>query len=90
MIREVRDTLYDLRTDVSGIGRPAMCSNSSSTGSPERSGLQIQVDADRHARLPLCRSARCGVSPRRRSPTWNATRRPQRCESSGAATASVR
>ncbi len=53
VIREVRDTLYDLRTDVSEeqglgqvldqyVGRVA-----------ERSGLSIQVEADKNSRLPI-------------------------------------
>ena len=53
VIREVRDTLYDLRTDVSesvGLGDVLEQFVDRVT---ERSGLQIQVDADRHARLPL-------------------------------------
>ncbi len=53
VIREVRDTLYDLRTDVSesmGLGEVLDQFVDRVT---ERSGLQIQVDADTHARLPL-------------------------------------
>lgn len=53
VIREVRDTLYDLRTDVSetvGIGDVLEQFVDRVT---ERSGLNIQVDADRNIRLPL-------------------------------------
>jgi signal transduction histidine kinase len=53
VIREVRDTLYDLRTDVSeetGLG--AVLEQFVARVS-ERSSLQIQVDADSGARLPI-------------------------------------
>jgi signal transduction histidine kinase len=53
VIREVRDTLYDLRTDVSeeqGLGQ-VLDQYVSRVG--ERSGLTIQVEADKHARLPI-------------------------------------
>lgn len=53
VIREVRDTLYDLRTDVSeeqGIGEIL---HQYVARVSERSNLQIQVDGDREARLPL-------------------------------------
>ena len=53
VIREVRDTLYDLRTDVSeeqGLGQ-VLDQYVGRVG--ERSGLSIQVEADRHARLPI-------------------------------------
>lgn len=53
VIREVRDTLYDLRTDVSetvGIGDVL---EQFVDRVSERSGLNILIDADRNARLPL-------------------------------------
>ncbi len=53
VIREVRDTLYDLRTDVTdslGLG-DVLEQYVARVG--ERSGLQIQTDADTHARLPM-------------------------------------
>lgn len=53
VIREVRDTLYDLRTDVSeehGLG-PVLQQYAARVA--ERSGLSIQVEADTHARLPI-------------------------------------
>ena len=53
VIREVRDTLYDLRTDVSeeqGLGQ-VLDQYVSRVG--ERSGLSIQVEADKNARLPI-------------------------------------
>ncbi|MFV0318436.1 MAG: histidine kinase [Microthrixaceae bacterium] len=53
VIREVRDTLYDLRTDVSeSIGIGDVLEQFVDRVS-ERSGLSIQVDADRQVRLPL-------------------------------------
>ncbi len=51
--REVRDTLYDLRTDVSeeqGLGEVL---EQFVHRVMERSTLKIQVEADRHARLPM-------------------------------------
>lgn len=53
VIREVRDTLYDLRTDVSetiGIGDVL---EQFVDRVSERSGLKILIDADRNSRLPL-------------------------------------
>jgi signal transduction histidine kinase len=53
VIREVRDTLYDLRTDVSeeqGLGQVL---DQYVARVAERSGLSIQVEADKHARLPI-------------------------------------
>jgi signal transduction histidine kinase len=58
VIREVRDTLYDLRTDVSeeqGIGQ-VLDQYVSRVG--ERSGLSIQVEADKDHRLPILQEAR--------------------------------
>jgi signal transduction histidine kinase len=53
VIREVRDTLYDLRTDVSEtVGMGDVLEQFVDRVS-ERSGLKIQIDADRNARLPL-------------------------------------
>ncbi|MCO5317820.1 MAG: histidine kinase [Microthrixaceae bacterium] len=53
VIREVRDTLYDLRTDVSdSVGLGEVLEQFVDRVS-ERSGLKIQIDADRNARLPL-------------------------------------
>ena len=89
MIREVRDTLYDLRTDVSDeqgflatlelfVGRVR-----------ERAGF------DGHDARPTsrtgCRSPRsgsCSASPRRRSSTSSATPTPTTSRSPGAPTAS--
>jgi len=53
VIREVRDTLYDLRTDVSESHGLADVLGQYSTRVTERSGLQVLVDADHRARLPL-------------------------------------
>ncbi|HLU41722.1 MAG TPA: GAF domain-containing sensor histidine kinase [Microthrixaceae bacterium] len=53
VVREVRDTLYDLRTDVSeeqGLGEILQ---QYVARVAERSNLQIQVDADIDARLPI-------------------------------------
>ncbi len=53
VIREVRDTLYDLRTDVSdeqGLGE-VLEQFVRRVG--DRSDLHIQIEADRHARLPM-------------------------------------
>ena len=77
--REVRETLYDLRTDVSDAQDLAHdARRSSSTGSSERSGLEIDARArTRPAACRCCRSGRCGGSPRRRSPTSSATPRPR-------------
>lgn len=53
VIREVRDTLYDLRTDVSeSVGLGDVLEQFVDRVS-ERSGLNIGIDADRNARLPL-------------------------------------
>ena len=53
VIREVRDTLYDLRTDVSDSLSLADVVGQYVDRVAERSGLQIQTDTDGHARLPL-------------------------------------
>ncbi len=53
VIREVRDTLYDLRTDVSGSLSLADVLDEYVARVTERSGLQIQTDTDSAARLPL-------------------------------------
>lgn len=53
VIREVRDTLYDLRTDVSedtGLGQVL---EQFATRVGERSDLQVHVDADTAERLPI-------------------------------------
>lgn len=53
VIREVRDTLYDLRTDVSDTQDMAEILESYAARVTERSGIEIEVYCDRHARLPI-------------------------------------
>ncbi len=53
VIREVRDTLYDLRTDVSDASDMADTLEAYTARIHERSELQIQLFCDRDARLPL-------------------------------------
>ena len=53
VIGEVRDTLYDLRTDVSDEQALAPVLESFASRVAERSGLAIEIHCDREARLPL-------------------------------------
>ena len=53
MIREVRDTLYDLRTDVSDSHDMADTLEAYVARIRERSSLQVELFCDRDARLPL-------------------------------------
>jgi signal transduction histidine kinase len=53
VIREVRDTLYDLRTDVSEDHGLAEVLEQYARRVGERSGLSVHVEAERGARLPL-------------------------------------
>lgn len=53
VIREVRDTLYDLRTDVSEEHGIASVLEEYVARVAERSALTVHVDADRDVRLPL-------------------------------------
>ncbi len=53
VIREVRDTLYDLRTDVSEEHGISEILDQYATRVAERSNLNIQVEADRSHRIPL-------------------------------------
>jgi signal transduction histidine kinase len=53
VIREVRDTLYDLRTDVSDASGVADVLEEYATRVGERSGIHVHVDADRSHRLPI-------------------------------------
>lgn len=53
VIREVRDTLYDLRTDVSEEQGLAQVLEQYAERVAERSSLAIHVEADRNARLPI-------------------------------------
>jgi signal transduction histidine kinase len=53
VIREVRDTLYDLRTDVSDTQDMASILESYAARVTERSGIEIEVYCDRGARLPI-------------------------------------
>jgi len=53
VIREVRDTLYDLRTDVSETSGIAEVLEQYSERVEERSNLHVQIDTERHARLPI-------------------------------------
>ena len=79
VIREVRDTLYDLRTDVSeaqsmldhprGLPRPGDASAAASS--------VAAAAPRRRAACRSCRSASCGASPRRPSPTSSATPAPR-------------
>jgi signal transduction histidine kinase len=49
----VRDTLYDLRTDVSDTQDMATILETYSARVTERSGVEIEVYGDRNARLPI-------------------------------------
>ena len=53
VIREVRDTLYDLRTDVSETTGIAEVLEQYAERVRERSSLHVQLDADHDARLPI-------------------------------------
>jgi signal transduction histidine kinase len=53
VIGEVRDTLYDLRTDVSDEAALGAVLESFAQRVADRSGLAIEVDCDRDVRLPL-------------------------------------
>lgn len=53
VIREVRDTLYDLRTDVSEDQGLAQVLDQYVERVRERSGLAVHVEADKQARLPI-------------------------------------
>ncbi len=53
VIREVRDTLYDLRTDVSESTGVADVLEEYAERIAERSGVHVQVDAERSHRLPI-------------------------------------
>jgi signal transduction histidine kinase len=53
VIREVRDTLYDLRTDVSDSQDMAAILEAYAARVTERSGIEIEVYSDRAARLPI-------------------------------------
>lgn len=53
VIREVRDTLYDLRTDVSEDASLASIVEQYAQRVRERTGLEVEVDADANARLPI-------------------------------------
>ncbi len=88
VIREVRDTLYDLRTDVSDSQDMAATLEAYIARVQDRSKLSRRAVLRPRARgSRSCRSARCGASPRRRSPTSSATPRPPGPGCSGAATA---
>ena len=89
VIREVRDTLYDLRTDVSDSQDMADDPRGLRRPGPERSEPRHRaVLRPRRPAAASCRSARCGASPRRRSPTSSATPAPPGSGCCGAATAS--
>ncbi|MCU0311664.1 MAG: GAF domain-containing sensor histidine kinase [Acidimicrobiales bacterium] len=53
VIREVRDTLYDLRTDVSETSSMADTLEAYTARIHERSALRVELYCDRDARLPL-------------------------------------
>ncbi len=53
VIREVRDTLYDLRTDVSDSQDMASILEAYAARVTERSGIAIELYCDRDARLPI-------------------------------------
>jgi signal transduction histidine kinase len=53
VIREVRDTLYDLRTDVSDTQDMASILEAYAARVTERSGLEIELYCDHDARLPI-------------------------------------
>lgn len=53
VIREVRDTLYDLRTDVSDEQSLASILRQYAERVSDRTGLEFQIDADAERRLPL-------------------------------------
>lgn len=53
VIREVRDTLYDLRTDVTDVQDIADILEAYAARVTERSGIEIELYCDRDARLPI-------------------------------------
>jgi len=53
VIREVRDTLYDLRTDVSDTSDMADILEQYAARVTERSGIEIELYCDRDSRLPI-------------------------------------
>lgn len=53
VIREVRDTLYDLRTDVTDTQDIASILETYTARVSERSGIQIELFCDRNTRLPI-------------------------------------
>lgn len=53
VIREVRDTLYDLRTDVTDSQDIASILDTYTARVRERSGMQIELFCDRNERLPI-------------------------------------
>ena len=88
MIGEVRDTLYDLRTDVSDKQALAPVLELFAHRVAERSGLAIEVHCDQDARLPAAPGTRdVAHRPGGASSTSSATPRPPRPGSCGAATA---
>ena len=75
VVKEVRETLYDLRTDVSDVAgrRRTPCSDFCDRVH-ERSEPRHQASTGtRRAACRSCRSGSCGGSPRRRSSTPSAT-----------------
>ena len=74
MIGEVRDTLYDLRTDVTESQSLSTTLEAFLERVKDRSGLdRPPARRRRPAACRSCRSGSCGASPRRRSPTSSAT-----------------
>lgn len=53
VIREVRDTLYDLRTDVSDVSSLADILRQYADRVTDRTGIAFEIDADDQQRLPL-------------------------------------
>jgi signal transduction histidine kinase len=74
VIREVRDTLYDLRTDVTDAQDMADILESYAARVTERSGIEIELYCDRDARLPILQEREMWRVAQRRSPH----RAPQR------------
>ena len=77
VIGEVRDTLYDLRTDVTEAAGPGQ--HARGVPRPGAGAQRPRVASSGRRRPAACRSSRsgsCGASPRRRSPTSSATPRP--------------
>ena len=86
VVGEVRETLYDLRTDVARDEACPTCCEVLSRGNTEvRSPWPFKLT--RAPGWPRTRSERCCASPRRRSRTWSVTPKPPHCRWIGVAMA---